>query len=176
MRSAATTCRPRRRADGHGIVDVARRPGRKWTQAYELNLSGRLDRGEVVVGTDLRPISSWREMSGKRFATTYAADAITITTTGADGKETTKTLKPPADAVDNDVSLQAQRALPLAAGYARRYTDVIPTTGLAPVRLKVTGAETVTVPAGDFPTWRTVLDFGSGKHDAWYGQKRRIRW
>ena len=65
----------------------------QWTQEYELNLSGRLDRGEVVMGKDLRPISSWREMNGQRFATTYAADAITILTTAADGKETTKTLK-----------------------------------------------------------------------------------
>ena len=111
-------------------------------------------------------------MSGQRFAATYAADAITILTTAADGKETTKTLKPPADGIDNDQSLQVQRALPLAAGYATRYTDVIPTTGLtAPVRISVTGAETITVPAGDFPTWRTVLDYGSGKHDAWYGQQ-----
>ena len=144
----------------------------QWTQEYELNLSGRLDRGEVLMGKDLRPISSWREMSGQRFAATYAADAITILTTAADGKETTKTLKPPADGIDNDQSLQVQRALPLAAGYATRYTDVIPTTGLtAPVRISVTGAETITVPAGDFPTWHTVLDYGSGRHDAWYGQQ-----
>jgi uncharacterized membrane protein YhfC len=144
----------------------------EWTQGYELNLGGRVDRGEVQMGIDLRPISSWREMSGQRFAATYAADAITILTTAADGKETTKALKPPADGIDNDQSLQVQRALPLVAGYATRYTDVIPTTGLtAPVRISVTGAETITVPAGDFPTWRTVLDYGSGKHDAWYGQQ-----
>jgi uncharacterized membrane protein YhfC len=49
---------------------------------------------------------------------------------------------------------------------------VIPTTGLtAPVRISVTGAETITVPAGAFPTWHTVLDYGNGKHDAWYGQQ-----
>ena len=144
----------------------------EWTQGYELNLSGRVDRGEVLMGKDLHPISSWREMGGQRFTATYAADAITILTTAADGKETTKTLKPPADGIDNDQSLQVQRALPLVAGYATRYTDVIPTTGLtAPVRISVTGAETITVPAGDFPTWRTVLDYGSGRHDAWYGQQ-----
>ena len=89
---------------------------------------------------------------------------------------TSKTLKPPADGIDNDQSLQIQRALPLAAGYASRYTDVIPTTGLtAPVRISVTGAETITVPAGAFQTWHTVLDYGSGKHDAWYGQQPPYR-
>ncbi|MCU0501122.1 MAG: YhfC family glutamic-type intramembrane protease [Anaerolineae bacterium] len=148
-----------------------RRNPEGWTQAYELSLAGRADRGEVMVGADLAAIRSWRELGGKRFEAEYGADAITITTTGVDDKSTSKTLKPPADAVDNDVSLQIQRALPLAAGYAAGYTDVIPTTGAsAPVRLKVTGAETITVPAGTFPAWRVEMDFGSGKHDAWYGQ------
>jgi uncharacterized membrane protein YhfC len=149
-----------------------RRSPEGWTQACELSLAGRADRGEVMVGSDLAAIRSWRELSGKRFEAEYGADAITITTTDADGKSTSKTLKPATDAVDNDVSLQAQRALPLAAGYVAGYTDIIPTTGsLAPVRLKVTGAETVTVPAGTFPVWRVEMDFGSGKHDAWYGQE-----
>jgi uncharacterized membrane protein YhfC len=148
-------------------------PGRgEWTQGYELSINGRSDRGEVVMGQDLHPVGSWRQVGGQRFATTYAADAVTIVTTAADGKKTTKTLKPAADGIDNDQSLQVQRALPLAEGYATRYTDVIPTTGLtAPVRLSVTGAETITVPAGIYPTWHTILDYGSGKHDAWYGQQ-----
>lgn len=141
-----------------------------WAQTYELNLPGRLDRGEAVVGDDLSMRSAWREVGGNRYEARYAASSITITTTLA-GAATTKVLKPVADAVDNDVSLQIQRALPLAAGYATRYTDVIPTTGLAvPVKLTVTAAETVTVPAGAFPAWRVELDYGSGKHDAWYGQ------
>lgn len=142
-----------------------------WAQAYELNLSGRLDRGEVVLGDDLAMRSAWREVGGNRYEAHYAADGVTITTT-AGGAVTTKTLQPAADAVDNDVSLQIQRALPLAAGYATRYTDVIPTTGVAvPVRLAVAAAEPVTVPAGAFPSWRVELSFGSGKHDAWYGQE-----
>ncbi len=151
----------------------------QWAQSYELNIAGRSDRGQVVVdavpssssGQVLRPVASWRETGGVRFEATYATDAITIVTTAADGKKTTKTLKPAADGVDNDVSLQAQRALPLAAGYATRYTDIIPTTGLAaPIKLTVAGAETITVPAGVFPCWRVEMDFGSGKHDGWYGQ------
>jgi uncharacterized membrane protein YhfC len=142
-----------------------------WTQAYELNLGGRLDHGEVVVGPDLRPLRSWRELAGRRLETTYAADSITIATI-VSGTTTTKELRRPADGLDNDQSLQVQRALPLVAGYVTRYTDVIPTTGLtAPIRLTVTGAETITVPAGTFPAWHTVLDYGSGKHDAWYEQQ-----
>ncbi len=141
-----------------------------WSQTYELRLSGRLDRGEVIVGDDLTMRSAWREVGGNRYEARYAADGITLTTTAA-GATTSKTLKPVADAVDNDVSLLLQRALPLAAGYATRYTDVIATSGaVVPVKLTVTGAETVTVPAGVFPAWQVELSFGSGKHDAWYGQ------
>lgn len=146
--------------------------GETWTQSYELTIGGRLDHGAVTMGSDLRPINAWREMSGVRFETTYSPEAITILTTQADGSKTTKTLKPVTDGYDNDQSLQIQRALPFAAGYATRYTDVIPTTGLtAGVKVSVTGAETITVPAGTFATWKVALDFGSGKHDAWYGQQ-----
>ncbi|MBM4459690.1 MAG: YhfC family intramembrane metalloprotease [Chloroflexi bacterium] len=142
-----------------------------WTQAYELTMTGRHDRGEVVLDADLRPLRSWREMSGSRLETIYGVETITISRTAADGKITSQELKRPADAVDNEISLQAQRALPLAAGYATRYTDVIPATGLtAPIQLRVTGAETLTVPAGTFATWRTVMSTGPTSHDAWYGQ------
>jgi len=143
-----------------------------WVQAYELNLGGRLDRGEVVMGPDLQPLRSWRELAGRRLEATYGADKITIQQTATDGTVTTKELKPTADPVDNDASLMVQRALPLAAGYVTRYTDVIPTTGLtAPIRLTVTGAETITVPAGTFPAWRVVMESGSVQHDGWYGQE-----
>jgi uncharacterized membrane protein YhfC len=142
-----------------------------WTQAYALALTGRQDRGEVVVGPNLAPIRSWRETGGVRYEAGYGPESVTITTTAPAGGQTTRSLKRPGDAVDNDVSLQVPRALPLAAGYATRYSDVIPTSGLsAPVRLTVTGAETVTVPAGAIPTWRVAMDIGGGKHDAWYGR------
>ena len=143
-----------------------------WTQAYELNLGGRLDHGEVVIGPDLRPLRSWRELAGRRLEATYSADKITIQQTATDGKVTTKELQPTADSVDNDASLMVQRALPLAAGYVTRYTDVIPTTSLAaPIRLSVTSAENITVPAGTFPAWRVVMESGGVQHDGWYGQE-----
>ena len=143
-----------------------------WSQSYQLDMPGRSDRGEVTVDAGLRPASSWRELAGTHYEAIYGPAEITITTTASDGQVTLKTLKPPADGLDNDQTLQVQRALPLAGGYTTRYTDIIPTSGLTvPVILRVTGVETVTVPAGTFPTWRVVMDFGSGQHDAWYGQE-----
>ncbi|PKO21449.1 MAG: hypothetical protein CVU38_14655, partial [Chloroflexi bacterium HGW-Chloroflexi-1] len=149
-----------------------RKTSEGWSQSYELDLSGRQDRGEVIMAADLLPINSWRELSGTRFETTYSADSVTIKTTAPDGKVTTRELKCPADGVDNDQSLQLQRALPMAEGYATRYTDVIPTSGMtAPVKFSVVGTEEVTAPAGTFPAWRVVMDFGSGQHDGWYAQE-----
>ena len=155
--------------------DTAGKPstaGRGWSQSYQLDMPGRSDRGEVTMDAGLRPANSWRELAGTHYEAIYGPAEITITTTASDGQVAVKTLKPPADGLDNDQTLQVQRALPLAGGYATRYTDVVPTSGLTvPVTLRVTGVETVTVPAGTFPTWRVVMDFGSGQHDAWYGQE-----
>ena len=155
-----------------------RRDAQGWVQTYELAIGGRSDRGEVLVSAGentsvpaLYPLSSWRELNGSRFETTYGADKVAITTTPAGGTATSSELNKPADGLDNDVTLQIQRALPLGPGYVTRYTDVIPTTGSAvAVKVSVTGAETVTLPAGTFPAWHVVMDFGSGSHDGWYAQ------
>lgn len=142
-----------------------------WQQNYVVTVNGLEDRGSVVIDGELQPVRATRDISGTRYEASYLPDEIRIVTTKADGAATTKSLKPVTDGIDNDASLQVQRALPLAAGYATRYTDVIITTGLtAPIKLSVTGAETITVPAGVYATWRVEMSFGSGKHDAWYGQ------
>ncbi len=142
-----------------------------WTQAYELRLAGRLDRGEVVIADDLSMRYSWRETGGNRYEARYATDGITVNMTVA-GVSTTRSLQPAANAIDNDVSLQIHRALPLAKGFTTRYINVIPTTATAlPTSLRVVAEEEVTVPAGTFSTWRTELSAGGRTHDAWYGQQ-----
>lgn len=139
-----------------------------WVQAYEVNLGTRIDKGETVLDAALLPVSSWREAGGTRFEAAYTASQVVITTT-VNGAATTKTLTRPADALDNDQSLQTQRAMPLAAGMALSYVDVIPTSNTqAPVRITVDGPVTISVPAGEFTAWHMTMDFGSGKHDGWY--------
>ncbi len=142
-----------------------------WSQTYELRLAGRFDRGEVALAEDLSMRHSWRETGGNRYEARYAADGITIDMRVA-GISTTRKLRPTAQAIDNDVSLQIQRALPFAEGFATRYVNVIPTTATAlPTSLRVVAAEAVTVPAGVFSTWRVELSAGGRIHDAWYGQQ-----
>ena len=143
------------------------RNGTGWQQAYSLTRAGQVDEGSVVLGPDLAPVSSWRQLAGKKFQASYQGNQVTIQA----GDSAPSQLVASGVPVDNDASLQIARALPLTKGYATRYTDVIPTSGQqAQVTLSVTGAETVTVPAGSFVTWHTVLDFGTGQHDAWYQQ------
>jgi uncharacterized membrane protein YhfC len=148
------------------------RSGNEWQQGYELTVNGVPDKGAVFLSDSLQSLRSWREVGGKRYDATYGDKTIEIKTTAVDGSVTTRTLPATADAIDNDVSLQLQRAMPLAANYATRYTDVIATTGgSAPILLSVTGAETVTVPAGTFPTWRVKMAIGSTPREGGYAQQ-----
>ncbi len=131
-----------------------------WSQTHSTTLGGQQSGGEVVLSADLLPIRSTRPGAAGPVETTYGSDGIQIRPAGG----AAKTLGRPVDAVDNEVSLQLQRALPLAAGYRTRYTDIIPATGAAaPVSLSVKGAETVTVPAGTFATWHVEMGFGGGR-------------
>ena len=139
-----------------------------WLQAYEVNLGTRIDKGETALDTALLPVSAWRTVGEARYEAAYSSGQVVITST-VSGAVTTKTLNRPADALDNDQTLQTQRAMPLAAGMALAYVDIIPTTSAqAPVRLTIDGPLTITVPAGQFSAWHITMDFGSGKQDGWY--------
>lgn len=148
------------------------RTANQWQQRYDVTVNGVLDTGVVVLDENLKPLRSSREVGGKRYDATYGDKTVNITVTAADGTTTTKSVPAVADGIDNDVSLQAQRALPLAANYVTRYTDIIPTTASsAPIVLSVTGAETVTVPAGTFTTWHVKMAFSGTAHEGWYAQQ-----
>jgi uncharacterized membrane protein YhfC len=139
-----------------------------WLQTYQLDLGTRIDKGETVLDTSLLPLSAWHTVGSDRYESVYSANQVVITST-VSGVTTTKTLDRPADALDNDQTLQTQRAMPLAAGMALTYVDIIPTTSAqAPVRITVDGPVTITVPAGQFAAWHMTMDFGSGKQDGWY--------
>ncbi|MHB1355964.1 MAG: YhfC family glutamic-type intramembrane protease [Anaerolineae bacterium] len=139
-----------------------------WVQAYEVNLGSRIDKGETVLDAALLPVSTWRTVGEARYEATYSSSQVIITST-VSGAVTTKTLTRPANALDNDQTLQTQRAMPLASGMALAYVNVIPTTSAqAPLRVTVDGPVTISVPAGEFSAWHMTMDFGSGKHDGWY--------
>lgn len=144
-----------------------------WSQSYALSIAGRPDRGEVLLDSDLRPIRSWRENAAGRIEARYGPESVEIRkSVPTDGSVETKTLVIEPDALDNDQVLQAQRALPLTAGYSTRYVNVVPITALAlNSTFQVVDTETVTVPAGTFPAWRAEMQAAGSTHDVWYGQE-----
>jgi hypothetical protein len=143
-----------------------------WQQTYTVTLPSRVDSGVMLLGPDLLPRSSEMERGGAAYATSYDERQITIITTAADGTTSSRTVNRSGPIIDNDQSLQVQRALPLADGYAAHYRGLVANTGAQfTTNLRVTGAESVTTPAGTFETWHVTMTTAGATHDAWYGQE-----
>jgi hypothetical protein len=140
-----------------------------WRLTWMVELATRTDIGVVELGADLYPLRSELALPASYHTATYGPEQIEMVISPAEGEPTTRTLGRPGHPIDNGQSLQVHRALPLADGYATRYTNVIPTTGLAANTLiRVEGRENIPVPAGTFDTWHLVMTTGGRSHDAWY--------
>jgi uncharacterized membrane protein YhfC len=143
-----------------------------WQQTYTVTLPSRVDSGVMLLGHDLLPRTSEMERGGVAYATTYEDQQITIITTATDGTTSSRTIDRSGLIIDNDQSLQVQRALPLADGYAAHYRGLVANTGAQfTTNLRVTGAESVTTPAGTFATWHVTMTTVGATHDAWYAQE-----
>jgi uncharacterized membrane protein YhfC len=143
-----------------------------WQQTYTVTLPSRVDSGVMLLGHDLLPQTSEMARGGAAYATTYEEQQITIITTTAGGTASSRTLNRSGPIIDNDQSLQVQRALPLADGYAAHYRGLVANTGAQfSTNLRVVGAENVTTPAGTFETWHVTMTTAGATHDAWYGQE-----
>ncbi|MHB9034912.1 MAG: YhfC family glutamic-type intramembrane protease [Anaerolineae bacterium] len=138
-----------------------------WRQSYAVTFTNAIS-GEVTIGSNLLPVSSTRNLNGTNYSTSYLANQVLVTAT-VGTTVTTNTLTLAPNTLDNDQTLQTQRALPLAAGLSTAYIDLVPNTASSAVTLiKVDGPVTVTVPAGTFSAWHVTMSFGTTKHDAWY--------
>jgi uncharacterized membrane protein YhfC len=141
----------------------------EWVQGYEIVVSGSATAGEVRTDSGLLPISAWREGAGRRSEAVYGADEVKLVSIAPDGTETMREVTARPDMLDNEQTLQTQRALPLTEGYRTAYTNLVPSTGAA-VRMNVSvaGREQVTVPAGVFAAWHVEMSAGGVTHEAWY--------
>lgn len=117
-----------------------------------------VDKTIQAEGTDARIKASYPEGAGKM--------AIEAT---VNGENRDATINVPANALDNDQILMTLRAAPLDVGYQASFVDVI-VSRAAQVNtgVRVTGLETVTVPAGTFETYRVELNFSGTKQTVWY--------
>jgi uncharacterized membrane protein YhfC len=143
-----------------------------WRQTYTVTLPSRVDSGAMLLDPQLRPLSSDMERGGVRYATRYEAGQITVATITGDGESAAREIAYSGLIIDNDQSLQTQRALPLAEGYAAHYRGLVANTGAQfTTNVRVVGAETVETPAGTFTAWRVTMSTGPTSHDAWYAQE-----
>lgn len=101
----------------------------------------------------------------------YEGSDVTVLNLREDG-ERTETLDVPTVAYDSWSDLFVWRTIDFSQGFEIEYADIVACQAPAPpqrlaVKLKVTGGETIDVPAGSFETWRVEIDAGRDQK-AWF--------
>lgn len=146
-----------------------------WLLEQSVEAGATTDRVEFRAQADnLKPISEHRVITtnGQEIVidTTYSGNKLSITAQTPDRGEQSAEIDVPADAYDNDQALYLWRTLPYAEGYEAAYTNIVAANALKPVvKLTTVGRESVTVPAGEFETWKVELEAGQQKQVFWVG-------
>lgn len=122
-----------------------------------------------VDSTTLKPRSGHREITTPSekdvLEWNYTVDGVLI----KHNEEKQTGLSVPEHSYDNDTSLLLWRTLPFAEGYEASYITIITNfRSRQAVDLKVTGKETVKVPAGEFSAWRLEIRTTNARQVAWY--------
>lgn len=139
------------------------------------------DDGTVTADAEtLRPEYSLRTVvddEGKRrtHESQYDAEAVHMTTTASDSvHEADRGLPEPDEKspdpawYDDESLLWLVRGVPLQSGYSGAYWDVAAAIGrLIAVDIEVTGRERVSVPAGEFNTWKVEVKTSSITQAFW---------
>jgi Protein of unknown function (DUF3108) len=124
----------------------------------------------IVDSTTLKPISSSRDIepaSGdpQHIEVQYTDEGALI----KQNEDKQSGLSVPEHSYDNDSSLFLWRTLPFAVDYEASYTTIITNRrARQKVNLRVTGMETITVPAGTFETWRLEITTSNARQVAWF--------
>jgi hypothetical protein len=125
----------------------------------------------TVVAVDsqtLKPLSSTRTItspSGKEELSTTYANGVALIKQG----DKQSGLSVPEHAYDNDTSLFLWRTLRFETEYQAAYVSIISNRrSRQNVAVKVVGREMVSVPAGEFQTWRIEIDASNTRQTAWY--------
>jgi hypothetical protein len=124
-----------------------------------------------MVGT-LEPVGEQKTITSPgndiQLTSTYGEGKVDISAV-VNGTTKTASVDVPENAIDNDQLLETLRALPFSEGYKVSYVIVNTMTAT-----KIDGTftiqpqEMVTVPAGNFNTWKVEMNFGQTTQYAWY--------
>ncbi len=138
------------------------------------------DEVEVVADSEtMRPRSVQRVVSGpegeRRWQVEYQDNtAFVVQRTEDDDRRDEITM--PTCSYDSWTDVFLWRTIDFREGYEATYADVLSATLAKPQvisqTLKVTGRETVEVPAGTFETWRLEIRSPDGTQQAWYADTK----
>jgi hypothetical protein len=145
-------------------------------QFFDFPDKGFTNEASVVADAQtLQPISTRFQIIGPEGDLTCTAEyedsQVTVERVGEDDTRT-DTLDVPAISYDSWSDLFLWRTIEFTEGYSVEYTDILSCTldrtQKLGVTLTVKEREEITVPAGDFDTWRLEIDSGGGTQTAWY--------
>jgi uncharacterized membrane protein YhfC len=157
-RTGAATWTIAKRADG-------------WQLNQDLVSGARIENGEIVVDDKLAPVRSKVGSYDHPINAKYSAKSVEIEHRSKSGL-TKKTVALAEAPIDNDASLQLQRAMPLAIGYRARYANVVTKAAeVVMVDIEVVGEEHFDVPAGSFDTFKVAMSVGATTQYAFYDKK-----
>jgi hypothetical protein len=171
---------------GHGVLSVEAIEGDGGTLRLVQRYTGvepedggptPADTSTVTVdATTLRPRSMERVIEGpdgvRRYAGAYSIEGeearLVATASDEDGDEDAHELELRDHAFENESSLWLWRTLAFAEEYEARYTSVnVVEASQQTAELRMTGQQTITVPAGTFDTWRLQIRNGRATRVAW---------
>ncbi len=160
---------------GSGVLSIEAEDG---SFTFRQEFENEEFRDEVVVvvdGNTLRPESVERVIDGpegaRRWRVDYEGGAATVVQRSQD-EERRDEIATPTRSYDSWTDVFVWRAIDFREGYEATYTDVLSATLAKPQvisqTIKVTGKETVEVPAGTFEAWRMEIQSSDGNQTAWY--------
>ena len=160
---------------GSGLLRIESRDGRfSFTQEFE-NEEFRNEVLAVADGETMRPQSVRYVIDGPKGTREWQVEyddhaAVVVQRSGDDERRDKVAL--PASFYDSWTDVFVWRTIDFQEGFETRYADVLSATLAKPKvisqTVKVTGKETVEVPAGTFQAWRLEIRSSGGKQKAWY--------
>jgi hypothetical protein len=146
-----------------------------FSQDFEFPERDITDRVSVVAEEEtLRPLSVTRRVDSpdgvRQWLARYEGSAVTVVQSDEDD-ERTDTLDVPVTSYDTWTDLFLWRTVDFRQGFEVEYSGVVTAEFAKPdvisIELRVTGMETVNVPAGTFEAWRMEIRSGGRTQRAW---------
>jgi len=126
----------------------------------------------VVAREDLRPLRRVADMGPMRIVLAFPGDTIrgTMAVPGGDAAQVLLTPGERRVVVNSGMLETVLPLLPLAAGWSATIPQLTPSplgAAVVPLRLTVTGEDSVTVPAGTFAAWRVTAAAAGAEQRLW---------